>query len=149
MAQNFVHDIWLPQQALFQALFYNQWTVVKTQSWIELWNSIFSFFVLGGPPTSTSHFFHPSVCHAPYLKNSTSCDHNFWYTRVQLRYLKVLFSIFIKFWFFGLLAGFPLLGDMGGGSPLPLAQNLLIPPHTPRKIPLPPTPRQRFISPDK
>ena len=91
---------------------------------------------------------HPSVCHAPYLKNSTSFDHNFWYTRVQLRYLQAFFSIFIKFRFFGLLAGFPLLGDMGG-SPLPLAQNLLIPPPlpTPGKIPLPPPPAKGSFPP--
>ena len=32
-------------QAFFQALFYNRWTVVKSQSWIESWNSISSCFV--------------------------------------------------------------------------------------------------------
>ena len=33
-------------QAFFQALFYNRWTVVKSQSWIESWNSISSCFVV-------------------------------------------------------------------------------------------------------
>ena len=30
-------------QAFIQALFYSQYTVVKTQSWIEFWNSFYSF----------------------------------------------------------------------------------------------------------
>ena len=36
------------QQVFFQAIFYNWYTGVKTQSWIELWNSISScvFFFL-------------------------------------------------------------------------------------------------------
>ena len=25
----------------------------------------------------------PTICRAPYLKNHTSCDHNFWYTYVK------------------------------------------------------------------
>ena len=33
-------------QAFFQAFFYNLQTVVKTRSWIELWNSISSCFFL-------------------------------------------------------------------------------------------------------
>ena len=47
--------------------------------------SEFSF--LGGTPTSICHFFRPfvrlSVCRAPYLRNRTSSDDNFWYTYVK------------------------------------------------------------------
>ena len=34
----------------------------------------------------------PSVWHTPYLRNCTSCDHNFWCTFVKWWYLQVLFS---------------------------------------------------------
>ena len=47
---------------------------------------------------SICHFFcpfiSPSVCHAPYLRNRTSSNHNFCYTCVKWRYLQVLFSFF-------------------------------------------------------
>ena len=52
-------------QAFFQALFYNRWTVVKSQSWIESWNSIsscfvvllfFFFFYFWKNPPKISHF---------------------------------------------------------------------------------------------
>ena len=32
---------------------------------------------------SICHFFRPSVRRAPYLRNRTSSDHNFWYTCVK------------------------------------------------------------------
>ena len=41
----------------------------------------------------------------PYLRNSIAYDHGFWYTFVKWWYLQVFFSVFSKFWFFGLLGG--------------------------------------------
>ena len=44
------------------------------------------------------------ICHAPYLRNSTTYDHVFWYTCVKW-YLQVYFFsffIFLVFLFFGL-----------------------------------------------
>ena len=50
---------------------------------------------LGGAPTSICHFFclsirlsvrlaiHPPLCHAPYLRDHTSYNDNFWYTCVK------------------------------------------------------------------
>ena len=37
-----------------------------------------------------------SVCRAPYLRNRTSSNHNFWYTCVNWWYLQVFFFIFLK-----------------------------------------------------
>ena len=45
------------------------------------------------------------IRHTPYLRNSIAYDHDFWYTCVKWWYLQVLFFIFSKFWFFGLLGG--------------------------------------------
>ena len=38
---------------------------------------------LGGTPTSVCHFFCLSVCGAPFLKNCTPSNHNFWCTYVK------------------------------------------------------------------
>ena len=42
----------------------------------------------------------PSVCCAPYLRNHTSSNHNFWYTCVKWWYLQVSFALFWNFDFF-------------------------------------------------
>ena len=44
-------------------------------------------------------------CHAPYLRNHTLSDHNFWYTYLKWWYddISKCFFIFKKFWFFRLL----------------------------------------------
>ena len=72
---------------------------------------------LGGAPTSVCHFYHSSmcpsvcpsvrlsICHAPYLRNHTSSDHNFWYSCVKWWYLQAFFSIFKFLFYFGLLGG--------------------------------------------
>ena len=65
-------------------------------------NFVISF--LGEAPTSICHFFHPSVCRAPYLRNHTSSDHNFWNT-CKMMISSGVFFIFSKFWFFRLLGG--------------------------------------------
>ena len=60
----------------------------------SLWFKILLIF-LGGAPTSICHFFcptgRPSVCpsvhRAPYLRNRTLSDHNFWYAYVKWWYL--------------------------------------------------------------
>ena len=42
-----------------------------------------------------------SICCAPYLRNHTSSDHNFWYTYIKWWYFQVPFSHFFKnliFW---------------------------------------------------
>ena len=39
----------------------------------------------------------PSIPHAPYLRIHTSCDHNFWYTRVKWWYLQAFFFFFFEF----------------------------------------------------
>ena len=44
-----------------------------------------------------------SICCAPYLRNHTSSDHNFWYTYINDDISRCLFLIFLKIWFFGLL----------------------------------------------
>ena len=54
--------------------------------------------ILGEAPTSVCHFFRPSIRRAPYLRNCTSSNHSFWYTRVKC-YLQVLF-LFVCFCFF-------------------------------------------------
>ena len=54
--------------------------------------------ILGEAPTSVCHFFRPSIRRAPYLRNCTSSNHSFWYTRVKW-YLQVLF-LFVCFCFF-------------------------------------------------
>ena len=41
----------------------------------------------------------PSVCHAPYLRNRTSSNHNFWYNCVKWWYLQVFFHFFRNFIF--------------------------------------------------
>ena len=47
-----------------------------------------------------------SVCRASYLRNHTSNDCHLWFTCVKWWYLQIdIFSIFFKFWFFGLLVG--------------------------------------------
>ena len=63
---------------------------------------------LGGAPTSIYHFFcpsvplsvrlsvHPSVRPAPYPRNCTSSDNNFWCTSKMMIFPGVLFS-FLKF----------------------------------------------------
>ena len=42
----------------------------------------------------------PSICREPYLKNHTSSDHNFYYTRVKWWYLHIFLSFFqdLMFW---------------------------------------------------
>ena len=40
-----------------------------------------------------------SVHHAPYLRNCTSSNHNFWYTCVKWWYLRAVISFFWKFYF--------------------------------------------------
>ena len=42
----------------------------------------------------------PSVCRAPYLKNGTSSNNNFWYTHVKW-YLLVFCSFFLNVYFLG------------------------------------------------
>ena len=49
---------------------------------------------LGGVPTSICHFFCPSVHRAPFLRNCTSSNHNFWYIYVKWWYLQALFFSF-------------------------------------------------------
>ena len=56
---------------------------------------------LGGAPTSICHIFCPSFCHAPYLRNHISSDHNFWYTYVKWWYLQVFFSFCQNLYFLG------------------------------------------------
>ena len=60
---------------------------------------------LGGAPTSICHFFCLSIhlfsCCTPYLRNHTSCNHNFWSTYVKWWYLLALFSFFQNFYFLG------------------------------------------------
>ena len=64
---------------------------------------IYLFLFLGGASTSVCHFFPPSVCPsvrpsfccAPYLRNRTSSDHNFWCTYVKYD-ISRCFSIFSK-----------------------------------------------------
>ena len=41
----------------------------------------------------------PSICHAPYLRNRTSSNHNFWYNCVKWWYLQVFFHFFRNFIF--------------------------------------------------
>ena len=43
----------------------------------------------------------PSVRRAPYLRNCTSCDHNFWYTCVKYDISRYFFSFLKKFNFLG------------------------------------------------
>ena len=63
---------------------------------------------LGWAPTSMCHFFHPSIHlsihHAPYFRNHSSWDHNFW-SMCKMMISLGRFSIFSKFWFFGLFVG--------------------------------------------
>ena len=40
----------------------------------------FIHFLTWGTHLYICHFVRPSVSRAPYLRNRTSCDHNFWYT---------------------------------------------------------------------
>ena len=51
----------------------------------------------------------PSIPHAPYLRIHTSCDHNFWYTRVKWWYLQAFFFFFFlnffQNWFIRLIMG--------------------------------------------
>ena len=80
---------------------------------------------LDGEPTSVCHFYHSSmflsVCpsvhlsiyHAPYLRNRTSSDHNFWYSSVKWWYLQAFFSIFLFFLFWAVSGG--RKGGGGGG----------------------------------
>ena len=56
----------------------------------------------GGSPTSICHFFLPFAHHAPYLRNHTVSDHNFWYTCKTICW-SIFFLFFKNFWFFGLL----------------------------------------------
>ena len=63
------------------------------------------FIFLGGAPTSICHFccpsirssirlsIHPSLCHALYFRNCTSCDHYFWYTCVKSWYLQIFWVV--------------------------------------------------------
>ena len=61
--------------------------------------SIWQF--LGGGPAYICHFLRPSVRpsirRAPYLRNCTSYDHNFWYAYVKWWCLQVIFSFFQNF----------------------------------------------------
>ena len=64
------------------------WTVIIFRWGTHLCMSVF-------PPV------HSSVHHASYLRNCTSCDHNFWYTCVKWWYHEVFFFIFffiLIFW---------------------------------------------------
>ena len=56
---------------------------------------ILKYWFLGGAPTSIYHFFRPSVRRAPYLRNRTLSDHNFWYTYVKWWYVQAFFH-FLK-----------------------------------------------------
>ena len=64
--------------------------------WVCLLNNNFlELSFLGGVPSSICNFFQ-SVClsahlSTPYLRNYTSCDHNFWYTCIKWWYPKVIF----------------------------------------------------------
>ena len=51
--------------------------------------------------TSICHFFHPSTCRPPYLRNRTSSNHNFWCMCVKWWYLQVHFFEFFFYFFFG------------------------------------------------
>ena len=46
-----------------------------------------------------------SICCAPYLRNCTSSNHNFWYTCGKWWYLQVFFSFFWNFGFLGCYGG--------------------------------------------
>ena len=71
---------------------------------LSLVKSLHMCALLDGAPTSVCHFFClsvcPSICCAPYLKNCTSSDYNFWYKCAKW-YLQVLFSFFQNFDFLG------------------------------------------------
>ena len=68
---------------------------------------------LGGAPTSICHFFRPSVRpsvhRAPYLRNCTSFNHNFWYT------CKMMISpcVFFIFFFFEIFIFWAVMGVKG------------------------------------
>ena len=72
-------------------------------------------------------FVRPSVCRAPYPRNRTPSDYNFWYTYAKwslflVHWCKMIISprvffIFLKFWFFG------LLGEWGWGVGSKKAKN--------------------------
>ena len=71
-----------------------------------IWISNYTFiFRLGHLPLCVTFFIHPSVrpC-APYLRNHSSWDHNFW-SMCKMMISLGRFSIFSKFWFFGLFVG--------------------------------------------
>ena len=73
-------------------------SVIILSFWILC--TCFVFFRCG-TPTSMCHFFRPSVRHAPYLRNQSWSNHNFWYTCVKWFYLLALFSFFWNFNFLG------------------------------------------------
>ena len=56
---------------------------------------------MGHPPLCVTFSIHLSVHRAPFLRNRTSSNHNFWYTCVKWRYLLVFFSFFWNFDFLG------------------------------------------------
>ena len=66
----------------------------KASSKVDWYFNVMKF--LGGAPTFICHFFRPSACHPPYLRNRTSSNHNFWHTCVKWWFLQVFFS-FLKF----------------------------------------------------
>ena len=80
-------------------------------NFLELrWHNCEDLLFLGGRGTHlymSLFFVCPSICPAPYLRNHTSSDHNFWYTSAKWWYLQAVFSFFYFFllWFFGLLGG--------------------------------------------
>ena len=46
-----------------------------------------------------------SIRHGPYIMNSITYDHDFWWTCVKWWYLQALFSLFWNFYFLGKLGG--------------------------------------------
>ena len=68
-----------------------------------------TFSVCPSVPLSYSSV-HLSVHHAPCLRNCTSSDHKFWYTRVKWWYLQAFFSFF----FFLILIFWDVRGGEGG-----------------------------------
>ena len=73
---------------LFQSLFIFSYTpnfrklLIKRRIYF-LYNIYSHVFEVGLLPVYVTFSVCPTICRAPYLKNHTPCDHNFWYTYVK------------------------------------------------------------------
>ena len=79
----FIGEQLFSEHTFWFLLHINKYVYIDVVSYIFRW-----------APTSICHFFRPSVRRAPYLRNRTSSDHDFWYTCVKWWYLQKCFFIF-------------------------------------------------------